>query len=67
MGGFSQTGWIRCSVAAAFDWSPSANQVFVGRRSGMQFILAVILFVVVIGAIDAGLPWPRCGSGGARQ
>ena len=33
----------------------------------MQFILAVILFVVVIGAIDAGLPWPRCGLRGDRQ
>jgi hypothetical protein len=24
----------------------------------MQFILAVFLFVVVIGILDAGLPWP---------
>jgi hypothetical protein len=33
----------------------------------MQFILGVIFFVVVIGALDAGLPWPRCGSQGTRQ
>ena len=26
----------------------------------MQFILGVILFVVVVGAVDAGVPWPRC-------
>ena len=26
----------------------------------MQFILGVILFVVVIGWVDAGVPWPRC-------
>lgn len=33
----------------------------------MQFILGVIVFVVVIGAIDAGLPWPRCKSKVAKQ
>jgi len=26
----------------------------------MQFILAIILFVGVVGAVDAGVPWPRC-------
>jgi hypothetical protein len=26
----------------------------------MQFIVAVLLFVVVVGAVDAGVPWPRC-------
>ena len=26
----------------------------------MQFILGVILFVVVIGVVDRGVPWPRC-------
>jgi hypothetical protein len=25
----------------------------------MQFILALILFVVVLGALDARLPWPN--------
>lgn len=24
----------------------------------MQFILGVIFFVVVVGMVDAGLPWP---------
>ena len=33
----------------------------------MQFVLGVILFVFVIGAIDAGLPWPRCGSKVEKQ
>jgi hypothetical protein len=33
----------------------------------MQFILGVILFVVVIGWLDADLPWPRCGSGEGRR
>jgi hypothetical protein len=33
----------------------------------MQFILGVFLFVVVIGWLDAGLPWPRCGSREDRQ
>ena len=28
----------------------------------MQFILGVVLFVVVVGVIDAGVPWPRCGA-----
>jgi hypothetical protein len=27
--------------------------------SGMQFVLGVIMFVVVIGVIDAKLPWPK--------
>ena len=26
----------------------------------MQFILGVFLFVVVIGVVDVGIPWPRC-------
>jgi hypothetical protein len=29
----------------------------------MQFINALVLFVVVAGLIDRGLPWPRPGSG----
>jgi hypothetical protein len=33
----------------------------------MQFILGVILFVVVIGWLDAGLPWPRCNSREGQQ
>ena len=31
----------------------------------MQFILALILFIVVLGLIDARLPWPPA-NGGAR-
>jgi hypothetical protein len=30
----------------------------------MQFILALILFVVVLGALDARLPWPKPGEDG---
>ncbi len=30
----------------------------------MQFILALILFIVVLGIIDARLPWPRPGEDG---
>ena len=26
----------------------------------MQFILGVVVFVVVVGVVDAGVPWPRC-------
>jgi hypothetical protein len=29
----------------------------------MQFIIALVLFVVVAGLIDRGLPWPRPGHG----
>jgi hypothetical protein len=29
----------------------------------MSFIFALALFVVVLGLIDAGLPWPRARSG----
>ena len=32
----------------------------------MQFILGVIFFVVIVGLIDAGVPWPRCGSENQR-
>lgn len=27
----------------------------------MQFILGVLFFVVVVGVVDAGLPWPGAG------
>jgi hypothetical protein len=27
----------------------------------MQFIIALVLFVIVAGVIDAGLPWPKPG------
>jgi len=27
----------------------------------MQFILGVIFFVIIVGAVDAGLPWPAPG------
>jgi hypothetical protein len=30
----------------------------------MSFILGILLFVVVIGVIDARLPWPRPSTGG---
>jgi hypothetical protein len=44
------------------------NRKIHGRsKSGMQFILAIVLFVVVIGAIDAGVPWPRCRAKGPKQ
>jgi hypothetical protein len=36
-------------------------------KHGMQFILGVVLFVVVVGAVDAGVPWPRCGAKEAKQ
>jgi hypothetical protein len=28
------------------------------KRKQMAFIVAVLLFVVVVGSVDAGLPWP---------
>ena len=28
----------------------------------MQFILGVFLFVVVVGLVDARVPWPKAGS-----
>jgi hypothetical protein len=33
----------------------------------MQFILGVILFVVVVGIVDAGIPWPRCNAKEPKQ
>jgi hypothetical protein len=33
----------------------------------MSFILGLILFVGVIGALDARLPWPRPASGGGAS
>lgn len=33
----------------------------------MPFILGVILFVIVIGWLDQGLPWPSSGSKEAGQ
>jgi hypothetical protein len=31
------------------------------------FVLGVLLFVVVVGVIDAGLPWPSSKAGVARR
>ena len=36
-------------------------------ESRMQFILGVFLFVIVLGAVDAFLPWPRAKSRGRAQ
>ncbi len=33
----------------------------------MQFILGVLLFVVVVGWVDAGVPWPRCAAKEPKQ
>jgi hypothetical protein len=33
----------------------------------MTFILAVVLFVVVLGLADAGLPWPAARSKDERR
>jgi hypothetical protein len=32
----------------------------------MSFLLGLLLFVVVVGIIDAKLPWPRGGDGERR-
>jgi hypothetical protein len=32
----------------------------------MPFIVGVILFVLVVGAVDARLPWPPCRSKAAK-
>ena len=32
----------------------------------MQFILGVVLFVIIVGVVDAGVPWPRCEKGAKR-
>ncbi len=31
----------------------------------MSFVLAIVLFVVVVGRLDARLPWPAPGKGAA--
>lgn len=33
----------------------------------MQFIIGVVLFVVVVGAVDARIPWSRRDSGSAAR
>ena len=38
-----------------------------GKGSRMQFVLGVIFFVVVVGILDAGVPWPRCGAAERKQ
>jgi hypothetical protein len=38
-----------------------------GKESSMSFVLGLVLFVAVIGVLDAKLPWPRSRPGrGAR-
>ena len=46
---------IDYSLRTRLTWRPLEVQ-----RQGTQFILGVILFFVVVGALDAGVPWPRC-------
>jgi len=41
--------------------------VLIHSGAMMQFILGVVLFVVVIGWLDAGLPWPRCNQGTEKE
>ena len=36
----------------------SARRKAIGGLIKMQFLLGVVLFVVLIGAMDARLPWP---------
>jgi len=36
------------------------NEAPAGDKRNMQFILGVVLFIGVIGVIDARIPWPRC-------
>ena len=28
----------------------------------MPFILGIVFFVLVVGLVDRGVPWPRCGA-----
>jgi hypothetical protein len=30
----------------------------------MAFIIGLVLFIIVVGFIDSGLPWPRSGAAG---
>lgn len=32
----------------------------------MQFLLGVFLFVVIVGAVDTRVPWPKAKKPGAR-
>jgi hypothetical protein len=32
----------------------------------MSFIVGLVLFVIVIGLLDRGIPWPRASGPGAR-
>ena len=47
------------------SWTATTPYRYEGK-CGMAFVLAVFLFVVVIGVIDAGLPWPDPKSKKAR-
>lgn len=38
-----------------------------GKDHGMQFILGAIFFVVVVGILGAGVPWPRCRATERKQ
>ena len=51
-----------CAMRTRFN-----REIHWRSKHGMQFILGVVLFVVVLGAVDAGVPWPRCRAKGAKQ
>jgi hypothetical protein len=48
-------GWSDATFVIGAAALTSARK---GRPSTMQFILGVIFFVIVVGLVDAGLPWP---------
>jgi hypothetical protein len=44
-----------------------ANAMPLGsRRISMSFVVGCILFVVVVGRLDARLPWPSAGAASKR-
>jgi hypothetical protein len=48
-----------CDVRLPVDFRKAYRLPHNGTvRKKMAFVIAVLLFVVVVGIVDAGLPWP---------
>lgn len=55
---YHERGWRAASVRGAHALC---------RGAFMAFVLAVVLFVVVLGVMDRALPWPADEDGGTAR
>jgi hypothetical protein len=43
------------------------STIHLASEANVAFLIGTFLFVVIVGALDARLPWPRPKQGGRKQ